>query len=173
MTDIEYLVRRIFEIETRLQRAETMLVAVTSSQVMSNVAAPASPSAPARRVEGCRPVHEAAGTQRVRPAAPAQRNVPVRVEARAALEQYPHVVRNLGLEWGYPECESYLAKLVIDERGSRRGFSTEVMEELLFLSELLRWRIPKLRLETTRRRVENPRDPWLEHTPPKQTRSVL
>lgn len=97
----------------------------------------------------------------------------MRIEARAALEQFPHVVKNLSLGWGYPECEAYIAKLVIDERGNRRGFSVQAMDELLFLSDLLRWRNPKLRLETAKRRFENPRDPWLEHTPPKHTRSIV
>jgi hypothetical protein len=174
VTDIEYLVRRIFELESRLQRVETMLVALTSSQVAASLALPAQPVQPARRASDRPPLRESAA------AAPAENQPavakpqgPVRIEARAALEQYSHVVRNLALGWGYPESEAYLAKLVIDERGSRRGFSMQAMDELLFLSDLLRWRNPKPRLEAAKRRVENPRDPWLEHTPPKHTRSIV
>lgn len=167
MTDIEYLVRRIFELETRLQRVETMLVAVTSAQISGGAAAPPPPG---RRAGDREPRHRVPAPPAAAPDKPAG---PVRVEARAALEQFPHVLKNLSLEWGYPECESYIAKLVIDERGNRRGFSMQAMDELLFLSELLRWRNPKLRLETAKRRFDNPRDPWLEHTPPKHTRSIV
>ncbi|HSO07333.1 MAG TPA: hypothetical protein VLW45_08830, partial [Pelomicrobium sp.] len=149
MTDIEYLVRRIFELETRRQRVETLLVAATSSQVAGGV----TPSPQGRRASARQPLRQpAAGAS-----PPAKTTGPVRIEARAALEEFPHVVKNLSLEWGYPECEAYIAKLVIDERGNRRGFSMEVMDELLFLSTLLRSRSPKLRLEATKRRFENPR----------------
>jgi hypothetical protein len=171
MTDIEYLVRRIFELESRLQRVETMLVALTSSQVAASLSLPAQPAQSARRASDRPPLRESAAA--AGPPADAKPQGPVRIEARAALEQYSHVVRNLALGWGYPESEAYLAKLVIDERGSRRGFSMQAMDELLFLSDLLRWRNPKPRLEAAKRRVENPRDPWLEHTPPKHTRSIV
>ncbi|PZP52786.1 MAG: hypothetical protein DI596_13800 [Azospira oryzae] len=71
-------------------------------------------------------------------------------EVKAAVEQFPHVVQNLILTWGHPECEAYLAKLIIDERGSRRGFPLEAMDELLFMSELLRFRHPEARPQDRR-----------------------
>ncbi len=77
--------------------------------------------------------------------------------AGAALEAFPHVVQTLVLTWGYPECEAYLARLIVDERGCRRGFSVEAMDELLFLSELLRFRSAMARLPA---RPRSPADVW-------------
>ncbi len=59
-----------------------------------------------------------------------------RVFVRAALEAYPHIVEAVCIFWGGRECDTYLSKLVIDTRGGRRGFPREVMDELLFLTEV-------------------------------------
>jgi hypothetical protein len=170
MTDIEYLVRRIFELERRVQGLESMLVGLAASPAAPRVAAPGPGAAPARRATDRSPAGESCAAAAP---PPVQRREPVRIEARAAIEQYQHLVKNLALGWGYPECEQYLAKLVIDERGNRRGFSMQVMDELLFLCDLLRWRNAKVRLQPARVRVENPRDPWIEHTSPKQSRRSI
>lgn len=81
------------------------------------------------------------------------------VAAGAALEAFPHVIQTLALTWGHPECEAYLARLVVDERGCRRGFSVDAMDELLFLSELLRFRNAMARLPA---RPGKPTDVWEE-----------
>jgi len=56
----------------------------------------------------------------------------------AALEEMPRVCEQVKLLWFYPECEQWLDKLIIDDRGNRSGFRREVMEELLFLARLSR-----------------------------------
>jgi hypothetical protein len=53
----------------------------------------------------------------------------------SALERlHPHIVERLCLTWGHPEGGRYLAKLIVDMRGGRAGFSADVMAELLTLS---------------------------------------
>jgi hypothetical protein len=49
---------------------------------------------------------------------------------------HPHIVERLRFLWGYPEGGRYLAQLIVDARGGRRGFSKEVMSELLTLANL-------------------------------------
>jgi hypothetical protein len=67
---------------------------------------------------------------------PKRTGPPERVFVRAALEAYPHIVESVCIFWGGRECDTYLSKLVIDTRGGRRGFPQEVMDELLFLTEV-------------------------------------
>ena len=50
---------------------------------------------------------------------------------------HPHIVDRLRLLWGYPEGGRYLAKLIIDSRGGRTGFSHEVMSELMVLATII------------------------------------
>lgn len=61
-----------------------------------------------------------------------------RIDARAALEDYPRIAARIQQLWGSPECEPYLNSLVIDTRGNRKGFPPAMMEELLYLSRLAR-----------------------------------
>jgi len=49
---------------------------------------------------------------------------------------HPHITQRLHLLWGYPEGGRYLAKLIIDSRGGRTGFSHEVMSELMVLATI-------------------------------------
>jgi hypothetical protein len=49
---------------------------------------------------------------------------------------HPHIVERLRFLWGYPEGGRYLAQLIVDARGGRRGFAKEVMSELLTLANL-------------------------------------
>jgi hypothetical protein len=49
---------------------------------------------------------------------------------------HPHIVQRLRFLWGYPEGGRYLAQLIIDGRGGRRGFSKQVMSELLTLANM-------------------------------------
>ena len=39
-----------------------------------------------------------------------------------ALFEFPHVVKNVDLYWGFAECVPYLESLLVDTRGGRRGF---------------------------------------------------
>jgi hypothetical protein len=70
------------------------------------------------------------------PTADASRRCPERVEARAALEAFPHILEGLALLWNDAACLAYLQRLVVDTRGGRRGFPPEAMSELLFLFAL-------------------------------------
>jgi hypothetical protein len=68
-----------------------------------------------------------------RPRAPARR-----VETQAALEKLPRIMETVEQLWGTAALDGYLARLVIDERGDRQGFSMDVMDELLTLGRLAR-----------------------------------
>ena len=59
---------------------------------------------------------------------------PADVSVTHLQQQHPYILENLRLLWGYPEGTRYLADLIMDVRGDRAGFSPEVMDELLALS---------------------------------------
>ena len=46
---------------------------------------------------------------------------------------YKRIADRLDILWGTVECEKYLWKLLIDERGSRAGFAIDVFDDLLGL----------------------------------------
>jgi hypothetical protein len=81
-----------------------------------------------------------------RPAAPAVCHV------RAAIEAYPHLLQPLCTLWGHPEFERFVTRLIVDERGGRKGFAADVIEELLFLAQLNHEFCPSW----------GPRDPWAD-----------
>lgn len=90
--------------------------------------------------------------QLAEPPAPSPHHGPTVSQARAAIEAHPHLLQPLCTLWGYPEFDRYVNRLVVDDRGSRKGFSPEVIEELLFLAQLnhefsAAW---------------GPRDPWAD-----------
>ena len=72
------------------------------------------------------------------------------VRVRAAVEQFEHLLAPLSTLWGHPEFDRYINRLIVDDRGSRRGFGPRVMEELLFLAELNHFICP----------TWHPCDPW-------------
>ena len=72
------------------------------------------------------------------------------VTVRAAVEQYEHLLAPLSTLWGHPEFDRYINRLIMDDRGSRRGFGPTVMEELLFLAQLNHFVCP----------TWHPCDPW-------------
>ncbi len=54
------------------------------------------------------------------------------------LELLPHIRDQVDTLWGKPECLEYLQKLLRDNRGGERnGFSLPVVQELLFLIDLM------------------------------------
>jgi len=64
-----------------------------------------------------------------------------RPDARATLEDYPHIAARLTELWGRPACLGYLRNLLADNRGgARAGFPQTVAEELLLLTTLLQAR---------------------------------
>lgn len=57
----------------------------------------------------------------------------------SALEtHYPRICTALVQLWFCDEIDTYLDSLILDDRFDRRGFPYEVIDELLFLSDL-RW----------------------------------
>ncbi len=66
------------------------------------------------------------------------RKPPSRVETRAAIEEMPRICASLLTLWGAHDLDQYLNRLIIDDRGTRQGFTPEVMEELLFLGRITR-----------------------------------
>jgi len=69
-----------------------------------------------------------------------QRKEATTVAVRSALEDFDHISRTITQLWGRDGFDEYLAQLIVDERGTRKGFSMEAMEELLMLARLARAR---------------------------------
>lgn len=66
---------------------------------------------------------------------------------------FPHILDRIALLWGTPELETYLQRLMLDDRGNRSGFPPEVMRELAFLFELsIKYRAKGIGIRKT--------DPW-------------
>lgn len=102
------------------------------------------------------PTATAPATERLRPISPAPGEAPfpdlslldeklaprrgpaLKIDAKAAIEDYPRICSRIQQLWGTPECEGYLNNLVIDTRGNRKGFPPAVVEELLYLGRLSR-----------------------------------
>ena len=56
-----------------------------------------------------------------------------------SLEDYPHIISRLQELWPRRSCAQYLSRLIEDNRGgTRSGFPQPVVEEILFLLDLLR-----------------------------------
>lgn len=50
-------------------------------------------------------------------------------------ERFPRIARAIADTWGTRECDAYLSRLIVDERGSRAGFPPDVLRALLDLSQ--------------------------------------
>ncbi len=70
------------------------------------------------------------------PASSAKQSAPTTCKARAAIESHPHLLQPLTTLWGHPEFDRYVSRLLVDDRGGRKGFAADVVEELLFLAQL-------------------------------------
>ena len=80
------------------------------------------------------------------------------LHVRAALEEFGHIAKSLAALWGKDGFDEYLAKLIVDERGTRKGFSMDAMEELLLLA-----RVSRARKALYGMGFDRPaRDPWKE-----------
>jgi hypothetical protein len=62
-------------------------------------------------------------------------------------ERYPRLLQQILSKWDAPtEMVSYLNELVVDQRGNRQGFPSEILQEILFISTLFeRWRSERKR----------------------------
>jgi uncharacterized protein len=50
--------------------------------------------------------------------------------------RFPRVASAIQLLWGYPEMDTYFAKLVVDDRGDREGFPPDVMSDIMLLASM-------------------------------------
>jgi hypothetical protein len=66
------------------------------------------------------------------------REEPRPLEVRSALEDFPHISNTITTMWGQDGFDQYLGKLIVDERGNRKGFTMDAMEELMLLGRLSR-----------------------------------
>lgn len=72
-------------------------------------------------------------------------------EAVALLKSlFPRIHDRLGATWGTPQCEAYLDRLILDDRGDRDGFPPQVLSALLVLQ----------RVHAKQFGVFGRRDPW-------------
>lgn len=51
-------------------------------------------------------------------------------------KQFPRVLDNIAKLWGSDGANEYFIELLVDRRGSRKGFPQKIAEEIFFLSEL-------------------------------------
>ncbi len=59
----------------------------------------------------------------------------------SAIERhFSRIAQELATRWKRGDINAYLDSLLLDDRGDRQGFPTEVLEELMFLSNL-RWQL--------------------------------
>lgn len=49
---------------------------------------------------------------------------------------YPRILENISMMWGFQELNAFLSKLIIDERGGRQGFPPEAWDEINTLASL-------------------------------------
>ena len=154
MNDLERAMQRMTLMERRLVRLETLVKERVGEF-------PETDQAPAvgNRAQGTWLDRAAGGLsfpeirlQLVEPTAPpTPKNSGDKVsKARAAIEQLEHLLGPLSTLWGHPEFDRFINRLIVDDRGNRRGFGPEVMEELLFLAQLNHFVCPTWR----------PCDPW-------------
>lgn len=80
-----------------------------------------------------------------------------KLDVRAAVEQFPHIAKRISVFWGSRDFERFIATLILDERGNRRGFPMDVMSELMFLARFARFMAPP---KVT--------DIWDDHAKPKR-----
>jgi hypothetical protein len=75
-------------------------------------------------------------------------------------QRYPRILNTISQLWGTPELEEYFADLVLDQRGSRKGFPREVAAEIFRLSSLHK---------EQHRKGDGPFDPWAWVEPTKRS----
>lgn len=49
---------------------------------------------------------------------------------------FGRIAEAIDLTWGNVECEKYMMKLIIDDRGDRQGFPSEIFDAILSLSNI-------------------------------------
>ncbi|GAA5178721.1 hypothetical protein GCM10025771_18610 [Niveibacterium umoris] len=88
------------------------------------------------------------------------RSLPHQARAEHLSARHPHIANAIAARWQRPvEALNYLNELLVDHRGSRKGFSEPVVIELLHLHDLCTDALP-------RRNHLLPNDPWLAGNDP-------
>ena len=129
MRTIDEVIDRVLHLEMRLAKLEALLGGAGHSP------GPA-PEAP-RAEAGADAFPELIPTDQLNAPEPARiRPPPSPIHATAALEKIPHLMQRLLLMWHQPGCEEFLDKLLVDDRGNRRGFPSDVVDELLMLIDV-------------------------------------
>lgn len=60
--------------------------------------------------------------------------LPPEVRPRALAVQFPRIFNKIAALWAFPlQCEDLLNELLLDERGTRKGFPPDVAQELTML----------------------------------------
>jgi len=63
-------------------------------------------------------------------------SLPFNLRPRALARQFPRIANRLCELWKRPaQCDAYFKKLIMDERGGRKGFPPEVAAELSTLAD--------------------------------------
>ena len=65
-------------------------------------------------------------------------DLPVEVQPRALLHQFPRVANSIARAWDDAEAlRAYFDSLLVDRRGGRQGFPPDVLSELLTLHDFM------------------------------------
>lgn len=73
-------------------------------------------------------------------ASPARVNHSTWNDLSAIERRFSRIAQELATRWNRGDINTYLDSLLLDDRGDRQGFPAEVLEELMFLSNL-RWQL--------------------------------
>jgi hypothetical protein len=56
------------------------------------------------------------------------------VKPQALATQFPRLANHIATDWGNPDaCRSFMYHLLVDQRGGRRGFPKDVLQDILAL----------------------------------------
>lgn len=77
--------------------------------------------------------------------------LPEALRPRACAAKYPRIINKLAALWEVPDkSREYLAELLVDSRGTRKGFAPEIAQE-----------IRALRIHKNAEFSKNPEDTWV------------
>ncbi len=133
---LESALERISELEGRIARLERIVIG--NGELAANTHTPTHASQPFSNGETIFPQLNAEFEEaQEKTASEVKSSQPEIIHITSALETiFPKIAENLTLVWGHPECEGYLNKLIIDNRGNRQGFSLDIICELLLLTSI-------------------------------------
>ena len=134
MSESEDTPNRLRALEKRMERLESMVAKLLARHDAAGP--PAAAARPAQAADAALPQIDLdilyPKTEPLKPLTPASSG------ATAALERHPHVLEKIALLWGHPECGMLIERLFVDDRGDRKGFDKDVIEELMLLGEISR-----------------------------------